>query len=183
MFERFTRPARDAVIQAQLEARQLGSTTIGSEHVLLGALWNADGVTRTVIEELDLGYPRMHELIEPGLPTDDEALGSLGIDLSEVRRRVEQEFGPGALDRPADGSTRSSGRRGGHLPFGRDAKKSLELALREAINLKHNYIGVEHLLLGLTRIGDCPAADFIGTAGVDPHILHDQLSRRLREAA
>nr|WP_226363953.1 Clp protease N-terminal domain-containing protein [Pseudonocardia abyssalis] len=65
-----------------------------------------------------------------------------------MRRQVEDAFGPGALDRP-----RSRGRRwfSGHIPFDRDAKKALELALREALRSRHNYIGCEHVLLGLLR--------------------------------
>jgi ATP-dependent Clp protease ATP-binding subunit ClpA len=87
------------------------------------------------------------EALRPNGPADADALATLGIDLDEVRRSVEETFGPGALDR-----TRA-GRRGrwfaGHVPFDRSAKKVLELALREAIRMEHGHIGCEHVLLGL----------------------------------
>ena len=84
---------------------------------------------------------------------DADALRSVGIDLDAVRRSVEEAFGPGALDRGTSG-----GRKRGHIPFTRGAKKALELALREALQLGHNYIGTEHLLLGLVRDERCSAA-------------------------
>lgn len=66
--------------------------------------------------------------------TDDDAdaLRSVGIDLDEVRRNVEDAFGPGALDRGVPDAHRSGTR---HIPFTRDAKRALELSLREAIHL------------------------------------------------
>ena len=76
-----------------------------------------------------------------GLDDDDaEALRAIGIDLDEVVRRIDRNLG-GASPR----------RR--RPPFSRGSKKALELALREAIALRHNYIGTEHLLLGLVRAG------------------------------
>ncbi len=56
-------------------------------------------------------------------------------------------------------------RRGGHVPFAKDAKKALELALREAVALRHDYIGTEHVLLGLLR-GDGAAHDVLTGRGV-----------------
>ncbi|MEJ2887633.1 Clp protease N-terminal domain-containing protein [Actinomycetospora sp. OC33-EN06] len=83
----------------------------------------------------------------PPLP-DRDALASVGIDLDEVRDRIEEAFGPGALE-----STRAAGRDRrrlwGHIPFERGAKKVLELALREAIRRGDRSIGSEHILLGL----------------------------------
>ena len=87
---------------------------------------------------------------------------ALGIDLDEVRRRVEEAFGPGALDRVR----RPRGRRwGGHIPFAKESKKTLELALREAIALGHNYIGTEHMLLAMLRGGGV-AHDVLVARGV-----------------
>ena len=70
------------------------------------------------------------------------ALRSLGISLEAVRRQVEEIIGQG-------GSAPS-----GHIPFTPRAKKVLELSLREALQLGHNYIGTEHILLGLVREGE-----------------------------
>jgi ATP-dependent Clp protease ATP-binding subunit ClpC len=70
------------------------------------------------------------------------ALRSLGVSLGAVRQQVEEIIGPG-------GSSPS-----GHIPFTPRAKKVLELSLREAMQLGHNYIGTEHILLGLLREGE-----------------------------
>jgi ATP-dependent Clp protease ATP-binding subunit ClpA len=150
MFERFTDKARQVVVLAQEQSRGRRADAIRTEHLLL-ALYRVPGnLALTVLE----GHSVRREDVEadvdalrPHGPADAEALAALGIDLDEVRRSVEETFGPGALDR-----TRA-GRRGrwfaGHIPFDRGAKKVLELALREARRLGHDYIGCEHILLGL----------------------------------
>jgi ATP-dependent Clp protease ATP-binding subunit ClpA len=70
-----------------------------------------------------------------------------GMTLKGVREEIAELIGPG-----------KQAQRGGHIPFTPRAKKTLELALREALQLKHNYIGTEHILLGLMREGDGVAA-------------------------
>ncbi|MFC5141563.1 Clp protease N-terminal domain-containing protein [Actinomycetospora rhizophila] len=168
MFERFTDPARRVVVLAQEDARERAADRIGSEHLLLGvcratdtwaaALLAARGVTRAGVEaDLDAAPPT--DL--PGLP-DKAALASVGIDLDEVRERVEEAFGPGALE-----STRAAGRRRwGHIPFGRDAKKVLELALREALRRGDRSIGTEHVLLGMLHSGTGRALPLLAARGV-----------------
>jgi ATP-dependent Clp protease ATP-binding subunit ClpA len=180
MFERFTRTARDAVIQAQTEAAELGDDRIGTEHVLLGVLWNADGVCKQVLDASGIGYRGIRDQVASGPgsgPLDPDALAGIGIDIEEVRRRAEESFGPGALNR------RPGGCRTGHIPFTPDSKKTLELALREAIALQHKEIRPEHILLGLTRQPKSSAGLLITTAGVRPSDLGDQLRSRLRRAA
>ncbi|SDT43151.1 Clp protease N-terminal domain-containing protein [Microlunatus soli] len=183
MFERFTVAARDIVIQAQTEARDLRSPIIGPQHLLLGTLWHIDEPIRHVLDESGLRYravrDRLAEVdVEDGGVTDDDALGRIGIDLSLVRSKVEETFGAGALD----GTFEPRGRRRGHIPFDRPAKKALELALREAIHLQHKEIGPEHLLLGLTRL-DGAATTLVRSFGVEPAELHDRVSAMLRRAA
>ncbi len=70
------------------------------------------------------------------------------VDLDEVRRQVEDAFGPGALDRTRAAGGRAKRWFAGHIPFDRSAKKVMELGLREA-RLEHGYIGCEHILLGM----------------------------------
>lgn len=181
MFERFTQGARDAVIQAQTEVMELGADAIGTQHVLLGVLWNVDGIAKHLLDETGLGYRDVRDRVEgevAGSFSDADALRGIGIDLEEVRRRADQAFGKGALGR-------RTGRRcgGGHVPFTPDAKKSLELALREAVALKHTGIGPEHILLGLTRLPESPAGRLMTTAGVRPEELGARLRDRLRDAA
>ncbi|HET9647682.1 MAG TPA: Clp protease N-terminal domain-containing protein, partial [Microlunatus sp.] len=86
------------------------------------------------------------------------ALAALGIDLAAVRRQADAAFGAGALDRP-----RATPRRG-HLPFTREAKATLELALREAVRTKAATIGGGQLLLGLLRVPDAVAGQALGRA-------------------
>lgn len=180
MFERFTQGARDAVIQAQTEVMELGADAIGTQHVLLGVLWNVDGIAKHLLDETGLGYRDVRDRVEgevAGSFSDADALRGIGIDLEEVRRRAERAFGKGALGR------RTGRRRSGHVPFTPDAKKSLELALREAVALKHTGIGTEHLLLGLTRLPESPAGRLMTAAGVRPEELGSRLRDRLRDAA
>ena len=98
-------------------------------------------------------------------PVDDAAaLAALGIDLDEVRRQIEEAFGPGALERTraarGTGSSRSRPR------WDRSAKKVLELSLREALRMKHSSIGTEHVLLGLLHPGTGAGQEVLAAAGV-----------------
>ena len=167
-FERFTEKARTVVVLAQQQARERGDDTIDTGHLLRALLVVPDNLALTVLEGFSVRRTEVEaDLARRGATTttdvsDAAALASLGIDLDEVRRRVEEAFGPGALDRVH----RPRGRRwGGHIPFAKGSKKALELALREAIALGHNYIGTEHLLLGMLR-GDGPARDVLVARGV-----------------
>ena len=84
-----------------------------------------------------------------------KALTSLGISLEAVRRDVGEIVGRGS-EVPR-----------GHIPFTPRAKKVLELSLREALQLGHNYIGTEHILLGLIREGEGVAAQVLQKLGAD----------------
>src|SRR4051794_7350331 len=114
MFERFTERARQVVVLAQDEARELRHNYIGTEHLLLGLLREEDGLAARVLATVD-------------------------ITIEEVRTQVARIVGQG--DEVS----------AGQIPFTPRAKKVLELALREGLTLGHNFIGTEHLLLGLVR--------------------------------
>jgi ATP-dependent Clp protease ATP-binding subunit ClpC len=92
-------------------------------------------------------------LLREGDGVAAKALESLGISLDEVRGQVENIIGQGATA-PT-----------GHIPFTPRAKKVLELSLREALQLSHNYIGTEHILLGLAREGQGVAAQVLVKQG------------------
>ncbi|WP_195909193.1 Clp protease N-terminal domain-containing protein [Microlunatus sp. Gsoil 973] len=180
MFERFTGSARDAVTQARTEAADLGDVEVGTQHVLLGVLWNAEGAGKQLLDEIGLDYRTTRQRIADGVGQtfpDAEALRGIGIDLDEVRRRAEQAFGKGALNR------RGGGREDGRPRFAQESKKTLELALREAIALRQNYLGTEHILLGLTRLPASSAGRLIAASGVTPDELGARLRQRLRKAA
>ncbi len=182
MFERFTTPARESVVQAQDAARRLGDDSIGVEHLLLGLLAEPGTVAAATLAELGVTTERVERELatiraRARLGTAEaEALHSIGIDLEAIRRRVEASFGPGALDRGRI-------RRRGRLPFTKEAKKTIELGLREAIALKHKEIGAEHVLLGLTRSPDEPAAGVLHALQAPPDSIRALLLARMRKAS
>lgn len=180
MFERFTKDARSAVVDAQLVAREAHSDQIDSRHLLV-ALTESPGPARTALSDAGLDVTalvaRARATIEAGDALDPDALAAVGIDLDEVTRRTEATFGAGALSRA--GRILRGRRR--HIPFTPDAKKSLELALREAIRLGSKEIHGGHLLLGLTR-GTSPARALLADVGADLARIRT-LAEGTREAA
>jgi ATP-dependent Clp protease ATP-binding subunit ClpA len=199
MFERFTTQAREVVIGARTEATELGHDFVGTEHLLLALLDpRRDGIAYTVLTSAGLTAEGVRGDIQRLLATSSEALGredaaaleAIGIDLDAVRAKLEETFGPGALSPLPRERRRGLFRRRAAPPpeFGRvrftaRAKKVLELALREAIRLRHNYIGTEHVLLGLLREGEGLAAKVIHDAGVDLDDLRRQTVASLSQAA
>ncbi len=106
-------------------------------------------------------------LIHEGEGVAAKALESLSISLEAVRNQVEEIIGQG-------GSSPS-----GHIPFTPRAKKVLELSLREALQLGHNYIGTEHILLGLIREGEGVAAQVLVKLGADLSRVRQQVIQLL----
>ncbi len=96
-----------------------------------------------------------------------KALRSIGVRLEDVRAQVEEIIGKG------NAST------AGHIPFTPRAKKVLELSLREALQLGHNYIGTEHILLGLIREGEGVAARVLTNLGADLGKVRNQVIQLL----
>jgi ATP-dependent Clp protease ATP-binding subunit ClpA len=150
MFERFTQRARTVVVEAQNEARRMDAPRIGTEHLLLALLADDEALGTRILRGLGVDATSARREVAALAASDSEALAAIGIDLETVRRRVEETFGQGALDR-----TRRRrgwfGRRGRHQPFTPEAKKALELSLREALQFGHKYIGTEHILIALLR--------------------------------
>jgi len=106
-------------------------------------------------------------LIHEGEGVAAKALESLGISLEGVRQQVEEIIGQGQ-SAPS-----------GHIPFTPRAKKVLELSLREALQLGHNYIGTEHILLGLIREGEGVAAQVLVKLGADLNRVRQQVIQLL----
>src|SRR3712207_6220983 len=106
-------------------------------------------------------------LIHEGEGVAAKALESLGISLEAVRAQVEEIIGQGQ-QAPS-----------GHIPFTPRAKKVLELSLREALQLGHNYIGTEHILLGLIREGEGVAAQVLVKLGADLSRVRQQVIQLL----
>src|ERR671933_364220 len=106
-------------------------------------------------------------LIHEGEGVAAKALESLGISLDAVREQVQEIIGQGQ-QAPS-----------GHIPFTPRAKKVLELSLREALQLGHNYIGTEHILLGLIREGEGVAAQVLVKLGADLSRVRQQVIQLL----
>jgi len=124
-----------------------------------------DGARRTVVRAQEESRLLQHNWIGTehlllGLLHDDAGpvaprLHAKGLTLEATRRRVEQVVGPGD-ERPS-----------AHIPFTPPAKQALETSLREAVMLGHNYIGTEHILLGVVAEGQSAGATVLGEHGVD----------------
>ena len=153
----FTPRSKKVLELALRESMQLGHNYIGTEHILLGLLVEGGGVSATV-------------------------LSSVGIDLERIRQEVLSRLGggarsrprsdPGPLGRAREALQRSFGRypRAGNPvsfeKFTERARKVVVLAQDEARHFNHNYIGTEHLLLGLIREEDGVAARVLRQLGV-----------------
>ena len=192
MFERFTDKARAAVILARTEASERGDQI--RPVYLLHALACGEGVAAQVLAGLGVGPGEIERRLDRTAPLrkplgaeppggDAEALASIGIDLDEIRRKVEENFGPGALERSPE-SSRGTGR----IAMTREAKQSVELAAKEARALRHSYIGTEHLLLGLLSAAERnPRGDFspatLSDLGIDPARARQRVLDELRRAS
>jgi ATP-dependent Clp protease ATP-binding subunit ClpA len=178
MFERFTGGAREAVVQAQEVARDLGDARITPAHLVV-ALASVDDPAAVALAAHGASRTALLDRFD-GDGLDPAALAALGIDLDAVRRRADTVFGAGALDRAdRDRAGRAGRRTGGHLPFTRDAKKTLEVALREAIRLGHRRIEAGHVLLAVIRLDDTDGHALLRRCGVDPAALAVDVTARL----
>lgn len=208
MFERFSEDARAVVVSAQQEANRFGHNYVGTEHLLLGLMAHGSGVGVEVLAEagvrLDTARSAALRMLGRGFhaPSPEEeraALAAIGIDLDLVRERIEEVFGPGALERPlAFGPRRRWGlRRRARRPDARcasltgdsrfrfppRAKKAVELSVVEAEALGRATVEVDHLLLGLLDVPEGIAAHLLGELGVDVQALRARLLTRLTDAA
>ena len=127
-------------------------------------------------EARDLRHPHIgteHLLL--GLLREEEGLAarvlaSFGVTAEDVRAEVGRMVGPGN-----EVVT-------GMIPFTPRAKKVLELSLREALAMKHGYIGTEHILLGLLREGEGVAVRILAERGGDPDVIRNEVVRILSGA-
>ncbi|MGX6601078.1 Clp protease N-terminal domain-containing protein [Micromonosporaceae bacterium Da 78-11] len=199
MFERFTQEARDTVIRAQTEARELHRAPIGTEHLLLALLHDDTGPVAAALRDsgVDAAFVRddLRDRVDPH-PTviaqaetdaeDKAALKAIGIDLDAVRAAIEENFGAGALRLPRAAPAAKKRKLfglfttgTGHIPFSDRSKKVLELSLREALRLKQKFIAPEHIMLGILREGNGLAMLILTDKGVDLDRLRAELTRSL----
>ncbi len=167
IFNRFAKEARTCVEAAVEEARMLGHDSVGDEDLLLGVLRSDEGMAAAALSSLGVTLEGAREESEAML---SDALSSVGISLEEVRREAGDAF---EMRIP-------QGRR---LPFSPRAKKALEHALREAVRLRDNRIGTEHVLLGILGNEDGAAVRMLAGMGVSPETLEDRLYQLRGRAA
>ena len=183
MFERFTQAARSSVIRAQSMARVSQAERVEPVHLLAAVTEHPDTVAVRALEALGVSQAQVQDAVasattRPGpvvLSDDDaDALRAIGIDLDEVLRQVDENLGSSPT-RTVDA--------GGRSPrFAKASKKVLELALREAIALKHNYIGTEHILLGLLRVERGEVVEVFQELGVTLRDLRVAIAAEVRRA-
>ncbi len=150
MFERFTDSARGTIVTAQEVARVMQCNYIGSEHLLLAM---SDQEHR----DPSAGPTTAARVLQSFTTTDQ---------LHEAWDILKGEFAEGPY-----GSTQS-----GHIPFTADAKKMMELSLRRALSMGHNYIGTEHLLLAMTDlISDACAVQILDLLSIDIEALRAEV--------
>jgi ATP-dependent Clp protease ATP-binding subunit ClpA len=161
-FARFTPTARRAVLDAHGAARLLGDRAVYTEHVLLGLLESPGTLASDVLSHWDVDRDGIEAAIlarRAGAGAGDEGAGEGGAAGDEqVFPRYEALV--------SGGQGRKGRSRRGHVPFTASCKKVLEVALREAHVFEHDYIGTEHVLLGLIRVREGLAAQLLAERGV-----------------
>ncbi|TVT59102.1 ATPase [Amycolatopsis rhizosphaerae] len=176
MFERFTGDARAAVVEAQRDALAHNSPEIAPLQVLTALLRVPDSGARRVLHRL--GVPAEEIVAEAervrrrgGISlAEAEALGEFGIDVDEIVDRIERAHGPNALD-----AARARPGRRGRVPLTGDAKKTLELSLKELVRAGGKRLGSEHILLALAVLRG-PASDVLARFGLDAPRLRQAVS-------
>jgi ATP-dependent Clp protease ATP-binding subunit ClpA len=152
------RPAAEPYLAAgAAEARRLGHNYVGAEHVLLVLVRDRAGGARTVLHQLGVTADAVEQALSPciggGAPKiDPEALATLGIDFETVRERLEETFGPGALEQ---------------VPACLGIAPRLKRAFAYALDYADGQpLSDEHILLGMLSVPDSLAAHILATLGV-----------------
>jgi ATP-dependent Clp protease ATP-binding subunit ClpC len=159
MFTRFTDRSRKSVEAAFDEARMLGHDSLGDEDLLLGILRADEGISAAALSSLGVTLEGAREESEEML---SDALSSIGVSLEEVRREAGDAF---EMRIPED-------RR---IPFSPRAKKALVEARRVMRRMGDNYLGTEHVLLGILGNADGMAVRMLAGMGVSPEMLEERL--------
>jgi ATP-dependent Clp protease ATP-binding subunit ClpC len=159
MFIRFTDRSRRCVRAAFEEARMLGHDSLGDEDLLLGILRVDEGAGAEALASLGVTLEGAREGSEEMV---SDALSSIGVSLEDLRREAGDAF---EMRLPDD-------RR---IPFSPRAKNALVGARKEMRRLGDNYLGTEHVLLGILRIQDGTAIRILASMGVSPETLEDRL--------
>jgi ATP-dependent Clp protease ATP-binding subunit ClpA len=167
IFKRFTNKSRGSVEAAFEEARLLGHDSVGDEDLLLGILRADEGIAAEALSSLGVTLEDAREESEEML---SDVLSSIGISLEEVRQEAGDAFD---MRLPDDRK----------IPLSPRAKKVLVRARKEMRRLGDNYLGTEHVLLGIMRNEDGTAVRILARMGVAPETLEDRLYQLRGRAA
>lgn len=141
MYGRFTPRARKVMSLAQDAARSAKHSHVGTEHVLIGILDEGGNLAVNVLADLD-------------------------VEADELRAELQASMGPAAKGKVKG---EGKGKPEGHLPFTPLSKRALEQTAKEALRLGHNYVGSEHLLLGLLATEEGVASKMLRRMGIELH--------------
>jgi ATP-dependent Clp protease ATP-binding subunit ClpA len=167
MFIRFTDKSRRCVEAAFEEARMLGHDSVGDEDLLLGILSADEGIAAEALSSLGVTLEDVREGSEEML---SDALSSIGISLEEIRLEAGDAFEMRIPD-------------GRKIPLSPRGKKALVQARKEMRRLGDNYLGTEHVLLGMLSNEDGTAVRILAGMGVSPESLEDRLYQLRGRAA
>jgi ATP-dependent Clp protease ATP-binding subunit ClpC len=159
IFTRFTDRSRTSVEAAFEEARMLGHDSLGDEDLLLGILRADDGLAAEALSSLGVTLESAREESEEML---SYALSSIGISLEEMRREAGDAFEMRIPDNR-------------RIPLSPRAKKALVEARRRMRRMRDNYLGTEHVLLGIVGNADGMAVRLLAGMGVSPEVLEERL--------
>ena len=159
MFTRFTDRSRTSVEAAFEEARMLGHDSLGDEDLLLGILRADEGIAAEALSSLGVTLEDAREASE-GMLSD--ALSSIGISLEGVRTEAGETFDMRIPDNR-------------RIPYSPLAKRALVEARKEMRRLGDNYLGTEHVLLGILDNEDGPAVRMLVRMGIAPETLEERL--------
>ena len=166
MFVRFTDKSRTSVRSAFEEARMLGHDSLGDEDLLLGILRADEGIGAAVLSSLGVTLEDARDECERML---SDALSSIGISLEEIREGAGEAF---EMSLPDDRK----------IPYSPRAKNALVGARKEMRRLGDDYLGTEHVLLGILSNEEGTAVRLLARLGVLPETLKERLLE-LREQA
>ncbi len=169
-FERFTQRARSVLVAADAAAAASASLVIGTEHLLLGLYAEPDGVGAKVLLAMQIG----RDEVEAALRALDEPAGSAGRSDATAGSGPDQPETPAA--QPAEPAAPGSGRR----PMSPRGRTALVNAVTVALELGHNYIGTEHILLGLYRDPDSLASLVLAETGAERAEVEARVAELLR---
>ena len=167
IFNRLTDRSRACVQASFEEARMLGHDSLGDEDLLLGILRAGGGIAAEALSSLGITLEGVREESQEML---SGALSSIGISFEEIRREAGDTFEMRIPDNR-------------RIPFSPTAKKALVEARKEMRRLGDNYLGTEHILLGMLRNEDGMAVRILASMGVSPEMLEDRLFDLRRRAA